>query len=144
MDITHDCIEWDGVLSHNGYGLVSVKEPAGWQSRRVHRLVWAEVYGPIPKGMLVLHRCDNPPCFNVDHLFLGTTADNMRDRDAKGRNARGETHHHKLSAVDVWTIRDRLAQGDIAERIAKDFSVSPNMVANIKYGRAWASLTERP
>jgi HNH endonuclease len=51
-----------------------------------HRLVWEYTYGPIPEGFQVLHHCDNPPCCNPEHLFLGTSLDNNRDRDAKGRN----------------------------------------------------------
>lgn len=52
---------------------------------KVHRLVWTQVYGPIPEGVGVLHRCDNPPCFNVEHLFLGDQAVNIADMVAKGR-----------------------------------------------------------
>jgi hypothetical protein len=52
----------------------------------VHRLVWEEANGPIPDGLHVLHRCDVPACCNIDHLFLGTPADNLRDQIAKGRH----------------------------------------------------------
>ena len=51
-----------------------------------HRAAWEQSHGPIPAGMMVLHRCDNPPCVNVDHLFLGTARDNMLDMVMKGRN----------------------------------------------------------
>ena len=55
------------------------------QERRAHRAAWVDANGPISEGMCVLHRCDNPPCVNVDHLFLGTQADNIADMVAKGR-----------------------------------------------------------
>ena len=54
---------------------------------RHHRKAWAEANGPIPEGLQVLHHCDNPRCYNVEHLFLGTQADNLRDMVAKGRSA---------------------------------------------------------
>lgn len=52
-----------------------------------HRAAWEQAHGPIPAGMCVCHRCDNPPCVNVDHLFLGTITDNNRDSFLKGRNS---------------------------------------------------------
>ncbi len=78
---TNECIEWQGAKHRNGYGLVRI-DGIGF---KVHRAVWTLVKGEIPKGMHVLHTCDNPPCFNIKHLFLGTHLDNMRDRKAKGR-----------------------------------------------------------
>ena len=64
------------------YGMISVKGKS-WPA---HRLSWTLAYGPIPEGMCVCHHCDNPPCVRPDHLFLGTRADNNRDRDQKGRH----------------------------------------------------------
>jgi len=54
-----------------------------------HRVVFEECHGPIPDGMYVCHTCDNPPCINIDHLFLGTPRDNMLDKVAKGRHSNG-------------------------------------------------------
>lgn len=59
-----------------------------WTERgheRAHRAAWVEASGPIPLGILVCHRCDNPPCCNPAHLFLGTQSDNIKDGYAKGR-----------------------------------------------------------
>lgn len=53
-----------------------------------HRCAWRLWRGPIPEGKLVLHHCDNPRCINPDHLYLGTDADNVRDREARGRGGR--------------------------------------------------------
>lgn len=65
-----------------------------WYERHVfaHRFSWMIHFGEIPKGMRVCHKCDVTICVNPDHLFLGTDADNMHDRDAKGRSCKGENH----------------------------------------------------
>lgn len=89
MAIYDECIEWDRATNgKKGYGLARDNGGRG-PMRLVHRLVWIEENGPIPAGMLVLHRCDNPPCINIDHLFLGTYADNMRDMREKSRGRNG-------------------------------------------------------
>jgi hypothetical protein len=71
------CREWLGYRTEKGYGI--------YKRRRIHRWVWQQVNGPIPAGMIVMHRCDNPPCYRLDHLRLGTIAENQRDMKAKGR-----------------------------------------------------------
>lgn len=76
-----ECWEWMGGRFPTGYG-------ACWDGDRTgkaHRISWEMAHGSIPNGMCVLHRCDNPPCVNPDHLFLGTIDDNNRDMMAKGR-----------------------------------------------------------
>ena len=75
------CLEWVGGHTSMGYGAV-LWEGKNW---RVHRLAWTLAFGPIPEGMLVCHRCDNPPCSEPTHLSLGTQADNVADAFAKGR-----------------------------------------------------------
>lgn len=73
-----------------------------------HHAAWRLTFGEPPPGQQVLHRCDNPPCCNPAHLFLGTIADNMVDRDQKERQARGEWHPKaKLTEELVRQIRTR-------------------------------------
>lgn len=86
VDTSGDCWVWKGGRSPSGYGMFTVKR----RNTRAHRVSYMIAHGPIPDGMCVLHRCDNPPCINPKHLFLGTDLDNVRDRDAKGRTATGE------------------------------------------------------
>ena len=77
------CLEWGGFVDRKGYGQIRV----GQVMVKTHRLAWELAHGPIPAGMAVLHHCDNPPCCDADKcLWLGTDADNMADRDAKGHN----------------------------------------------------------
>lgn len=95
------CIEWRGARSRCGYGNRRFRR-ATWLA---HRVAWTEKYGDIPDGMQVLHRCDNPPCVNTDHLFLGTHQDNMRDRSQKGRHHKQKTTHcrngHALAGANL-------------------------------------------
>jgi hypothetical protein len=99
------CLEWTGSRNRqDGYGRVQCdrrRQPA-------HCVAWQIAHGPIPEGLCVLHKCDNPPCCDPDHLFIGTHTDNMHDMAAKGRNAqpRGEQNNNaKLTAADVLEIR---------------------------------------
>lgn len=92
------CIEWsgarNGVGPTGGYGVFG----RGGQGRRLtyaHRWAYALFHGAIPEGMCVLHHCDNPPCINPDHLFLGTKGDNNRDKTAKGRHHYTQRTHCK-------------------------------------------------
>ena len=82
VHLPSDCIEWTGRRNKKGYGQIRVNH----RTVTVHRLAWELYVGPIPEGMLVRHFvCDNPPCCNVDHLRLGTEADNTADKVAHGR-----------------------------------------------------------
>jgi hypothetical protein len=75
------CREWQGSRTPQGYGTAYF----GGRRWYVHRWVWTEILGPIPEGQEIMHLCDNPACFRLDHLRMGTHADNMRDMVAKGR-----------------------------------------------------------
>lgn len=83
------CLEFQGARDSKGYCRLAVGGEAGTFKPRktvlAHRAAWELANGPIPDGMNVLHECDNPPCCDVKHLFLGTIADNNADMRAKGR-----------------------------------------------------------
>ena len=82
VDRSGECWVWTGGTNGVGYGRVS---DADGRTVLTHRLVYQLEVGPIPEGLWVLHHCDNPPCVNPAHLFLGTVGDNNRDARAKGR-----------------------------------------------------------
>jgi predicted XRE-type DNA-binding protein len=126
-DPTTGCIEWAGNKIWNGYGIMRINGKGVY----VHRLAWELKHGPIPDGKQVLHRCDNRPCCNDDHLFLGTNQDNMDDKKMKMRAAK------KLTKEQVLSIRERLSMGDSQSRIAKDLGVDQSNISNIKTGKIW-------
>lgn len=134
-----DCIEWSGARNSKGYG--HCRDPITKRTRRVHRVAWEQTHGPIPDGMYVLHRCDNRACINVEHLFLGTQADNMADMRAKGRakTAPGEQQgQHKLTEAQVREIRLAYAAGGITHAaLALRYGVVVSTVSNILTRRTW-------
>lgn len=81
-----ECWEWQGSCFPKGYGQMWVGPKGSGTMCRTHRLSWWMHRGPIPDGLKILHHCDNPPCVNPSHLFLGTNDDNMEDMVSKGRS----------------------------------------------------------
>jgi hypothetical protein len=99
IENTNGCWEYQGWRNRLGYGRCNAGS--------VHRLSYKKFKGEIPKDMNVLHKCDNPPCFNPDHLFLGTNADNIKDCMAKGRWNSPEV---RLKRSTVYNIRNLKTQ----------------------------------
>lgn len=150
------CWEWRGATNSNGYGILSPEKRghrAGAKMSRAHRVSWELAHGPIPDGMCVLHHCDNPPCVNPAHLFLGTPADNAADRAAKGRNGRpagSGNGNAKLTDADVLAIRVRHRAGlqgrggpNSTGSLAREYGVGRTTVKRIIRRERWTHLVER-
>lgn len=134
---TEACWPWKGYRWPSGYGRVIRKG----RNIRTHRLAFMLARGPIPTGMHVLHHCDNPPCCNPAHLFLGTHDTNMADKKAKGRTAKGEGHGQaRLSRGQVLAMREGYEQGRTQEQLAREFGISSGHASAIITRRRWASV----
>lgn len=109
------CWEWRGRRNWNGYGVVSLAR-RDLSDARVHRLMFERYYGPIPDGMVIRHKCDNPPCSNPDHLELGTQNDNVQDMKDRGRHWRhGATecqNGHDLTIPGSYRVARRKNRSD--------------------------------
>jgi len=142
-DTKDECWLWLAGKNHCGYGNVALFNDGEWTWRKAHRIAWELTYGKIPSQLFVLHKCDNPPCCNPNHLFLGTQADNMMDMDRKGRRNNplfpaGENHPNaKLTQEQVNQIRKRLSFGERVQDIAEQFNVAACTISNIKSRRKW-------
>ena len=137
-----DCIPSPiGKTDRAGYKRVYVGTANGKRILKMaHRLAWEKKHGPIPDGIKVRHRCDNPPCINLDHLELGTQADNVRDMDERGRRRalRGERGtNHKLTEEQA---REILCGTDTASVLAARYGVTQSTIRAVRSGQNWAHL----
>lgn len=125
-----DCWIWTSGKTTHGYGTV--------RGQLAHRAAWMREHGPIPEGLGVLHRCDNPPCVRPDHLFLGTPKDNKADCVSKGRHAWGENFGtSKLTNEKAAEVKTLLSQGVGVCEVARRFGMSSTAISEIKAGRTW-------
>lgn len=133
------CWLWMGAISRRtGYGNVRVRSGSGG-TRGAHRVMYEAAVGPIPEGHVVMHRCDNPPCVNPQHLSVGTVRENNADKVAKGRarQAGSQNTQTALQDADVIEMRRRRAAGETLSRIAAAYGMSVQGVCHITTGRNW-------
>lgn len=141
-----ECWEWSGGKTSKqtgrNYGVVWINGER-WKT---HRLAWVYEFGPIPRGMNVCHKCDNPPCCNPSHLFIGTTKDNVADCLAKGRGnkERGiDRYNATLTEEDVREIRSRYkarTKDNSGRALAKEFGVGTTMISAIVCRNRWKHI----
>lgn len=136
------CHEWNGGRSERGYGLIVIDG----KQRYAHRVAYARAHGEVPEGLCVCHHCDNPSCVNMEHLFLGTQAENTADMDRKGRRVSspqvGARHWKaRLSSDDVAEIRRAYGAGGVRQvDLARRYGVAQAHVSAIIRGAAWGHI----
>lgn len=130
------CLEWQGRIQHGGYGMFG--------KTRAHRFAWSSAFGAVPADLVVMHSCDNRRCVALDHLFVSTQGDNLRDMWSKGRarpgtvRVRGEEQgHSKLTEMQVREIRQFRAEGMRQRDIATVFGVHVMTISDILRGVTW-------
>jgi hypothetical protein len=150
-----DCWLWTGDIGQEGYGNLRVAKRGPGSSLKAHRVSYELNVGPIPPGFAVMHTCDVRPCVNPDHLRTGTWADNNRDKAAKGRSAKGETHgththpeswqgerhaRAKLTEAQVHEIRRERATGVSVIALGRKYGVNHTTISSIANGKRWRHL----
>jgi hypothetical protein len=129
------CWLWMGAGHPTGYGRFRLVD-----ADFAHRCAWRLFRGPIPSASKVLHRCDNPLCVNPDHLFLGSDADNVLDRDRKGRGRwlRGNAcANSKLNEAQVIQIRQQRSEGVSGAELARQYGVTRSAIVAVVTGKNW-------
>ena len=140
VDSSTGCHNFMGSTNHFGYGQIMVDR----KLYLTHRLAWIIANGSVPEDMCVLHKCDNPQCINIEHLFLGTRVDNIEDMDSKNRGVKGVKHHNvRFTEEQVVTILKLYHSGsrDI-KNLAIAYNVSNSTIWAIVRGYNWKHIYE--
>jgi len=127
----HECWRWTGVILKMGYGNFRSGPNT---TEYAHRFSWRVANGrQVPAGMVIRHSCDNRWCVNPAHLSIGTHADNVADKVAKGRQGA----KCKLTADQVRAIREALAEGTKQNALAAQYGVTTSAIQGIASGKTW-------
>lgn len=130
------CIETKSALTEYGYGRVHYQGKGYF----AHRFIYEYYNGEIPKGMIICHKCDNPKCVNIKHLFIGTHDDNVQDKIKKGRSRilqGSECGRAKLNEDDVIRIRNDNRK---YKEIAIEYKVSLITIKQIRARKTWKHI----
>lgn len=130
---TSGCWEWQGGKNEHGYGMFFLSPKA--RTQKAHRIAWEFFRGPIPDGGCVLHSCDNPPCVNPDHLWIGTKKQNSKDMVKKGRSTSGVKNSQSKITEDI--VRIIRTDCRTYRKISAHYGICPSQVCEIKKGTAW-------
>lgn len=132
------CWEWQAGRDTNGYGRLNIKG----KPMLAHRVSWAIHCYAITPDLLVLHKCDNPPCVNPKHLFLGNSAINNADKIAKGRDRYGisQGSKHGCAKLNEDQVREIRASADKRIHLAARYGVSRRQIADIQNNKVWRHI----
>lgn len=135
-----ECWPWTMGCDKDGYGEIATGGSS--KHRRAHVVAWEQANGrSVPPGHCVLHTCDNPPCCNPGHLFLGTNLDNIWDKVAKNRQARGENHPKaKLTGEQVLCIRRAWQRGMTLTQLGIEYQTSTQNIYAIVNRKSWTHI----
>ncbi len=134
------CWEWCGWQNMDGYGHFKI---AG-KIRRVHRLVYECCIGIVPDGKLILHNCDNPPCCNPAHLYLGDEKDNIMDCVKRGRHSASILTEEQVREIKRDTAPSRPEKRNYQhyKYLAKKYGVSVETIKGLVYGQTWGHIKD--
>jgi hypothetical protein len=127
------CKEWTGHTIRTGHGQVRFMG----RLELSHRISYRLSVGEIPDGLCVCHECDNPPCCNPEHLFLGTQLDNMRDCARKGRARGGVKGKVDWATVVELRAAHRIGDGKSKKLVAEKHGLSVTSLYSILSGKTW-------
>lgn len=132
------CWEWNGSRRGTGYGRLFVSGRA----TATHRLAYETWVGPIPKGLLIRHKCDNPPCMNPTHLETGTHLDNAQDRESRTHSNKGSSNPNaKLSPEDVLGMRQEYGYGVLTQQmLAEIHGVTKDAIYKALHSHSWREI----
>lgn len=140
VKIGDECWEWKASKHRDGYGNFRF----GGRMDLAHRAAWTLERGTIPNELQVLHTCDNRSCVRPSHLWLGTNADNVRDKMKKGRHqqtAGAANPNAKLTAKQVaWARKNGLTQQATADALG----VTNALISKIRAGKLWKENDDAP
>jgi len=133
---SNGCWEWNKSRTKKGYGKFVIGH-AKWEN--AHHIAYEIFKGAVPKGMVVRHTCDNPPCCNPAHLIIGTIKDNSNDMVTRGRSRAGIKHHNaKLNDKQVKEIKEKYATGKYTQvKLGSDYGVTNKQISKIVRGQRW-------
>jgi hypothetical protein len=121
-------------LNKDGYSEIMIRG----RTLKIHRHIYEQCFGEIPRGLVIRHKCDNPSCINPEHLETGTLQENIADMISRNRQAKGSKKpFSKLRECDVIEIKKMLLDGMTNRSIAKKYQVDESIISEIKNNKAW-------